>query len=316
MVNTRKSLRMPLRLSSYVCLLHQELGESIRNINKRSPQYSRNTIWRHATKKIDSIEKKFPCKRRGRPKKISPRDERKIIRSLKLVRKHNGGNFTAKRVQHVAGMNGVTTRTIRNVLNKHGYAFRPARRKGILLPKDLPRRFRFAKRVLKLYNPTTLWTHDISFYLDGKSFVHKLHPQDQARAPGARIWRRKDEGLDFDCTAKANKCKESGRLAHFFVAISYSKGVVLCEHYEHLDGPFFAKFIRKHFVRTFNRSNNPEGNIFVQDGDPSQNSLQAKLVLERVNAVQISIPPRSPDCNPIENFFNLIERKLGRDAVT
>ena len=28
-----------------------------------------------------------------------------------------------------------------------------------------------------------------------------------------------------------------------------------------------------------------------------------------------SIPARSPDCNPIENLFHLIERKLRQDAV-
>lgn len=244
----------------------------------------------------------------------SQRDEREIIRALKLLRKRNGGNFTAKRVQHRAGIHNVTTRTIRNVLNKHGYAFRPARRKGILSEKDLRKRLQFAKKVLKLYEPT-LWTQDICFYLDGKSFVHKVNPQDQARAPGARVWRRRNEGLNLECTAKASKCKDGGRLAHFFVAISYSKGVILCEQYEHLDGNFFAKFIRKHFGGVFNRSHNPEGNIFVQDGDPSQNSRQAKLALERVNAVQFDIPARSPDCNPIENLFNLVERKLRDDAV-
>ena len=315
MVNKQKSERMSIQLSSYVYLLHNELGESIRKINKRYPQFSKNTIWRHATKDPSKVDDKVKTgKPRGRPRKISDRDERQIIRTLKHVRKTNGGKFTAKRIQYLSGINKVSLRSVRKVLNKHGYAFRPARRKGILLASDLPKRLQFAKKVLKYYDPT-LWTNDICFYLDGKSFIHKLHPQDQARAPGARIWRRKDEGLNLDCTAKAKKSKTGSRLANFFVAISYQKGVILCENYEHLDGPFFAKFIKKNFVKVFNRSNNPEGNLFVQDGDPSQTSMQAKLAMEQVNAVQFSIPPRSPDCNPIENFFNLIEKKLHTDAV-
>ena len=32
--------------------------------------------------------------------------------------------------------------------------------------------------------------------------------------------------------------------------------------------------------------------------------------MERVNAVQFSISSESPGCNPIENLFNLVERKL------
>ena len=53
----------------------------------------------------------------------------------------------------------------------------------------------------------------------------------------------------------------------------------------------------------------------MRDGDPSQNSKPAKVALEKIGAVQFGIPPRSPDCNPIENFFNLIERKLREDAI-
>ena len=55
--------------------------------------------------------------------------------------------------------------------------------------------------------------------------------------------------------------------------------------------------------------------MFVQDGDPSQNSKAAKTALEKIGCVQFSIPPRNPDLNPIENVFNLVEKKLVSDAV-
>ena len=53
--------------------------------------------------------------------------------------------------------------------------------------------------------------------------------------------------------------------------------------------------------------------MFVQDADPSQNSKAAKQ--DKTGAVQFSIPPRSPDLNPIENAFSLVEKKLSSDAV-
>ena len=40
-----------------------------------------------------------------------------------------------------------------------------------------------------------------------------------------------------------------------------------------------------------------------------------KTALDKAGAVQISIPPRSPDLNSIENDFNLVEKKLNSDAV-
>ena len=55
--------------------------------------------------------------------------------------------------------------------------------------------------------------------------------------------------------------------------------------------------------------------MFVQDGDPSQNSKAAKTALDKIGAVQFSIYPRSLDLNPIESVFNLVEQKLSSDAV-
>jgi len=45
------------------------------------------------------------------------------------------------------------------------------------------------------------------------------------------------------CTSKGKKVGNGGRTAHFFVAILYGKGVVMCEHY----GEMFTKFVEKHF---------------------------------------------------------------------
>ena len=55
---------------------------------------------------------------------------------------------------------------------------------------------------------------------------------------------------------------------------------------------------------------------WLQDGDPSQNSAAAKKAMREVNSDLFSIPPRSPDINPIENFFNLVRRRLETDAIT
>ena len=56
--------------------------------------------------------------------------------------------------------------------------------------------------------------------------------------------------------------------------------------------------------------------FFVQDGDPSQNSKLAKQQMSNLNAVVMHIPARSPDLNPIENLFHLMDKKLRIDAIT
>ena len=44
------------------------------------------------------------------------------------------------------------------------------------------------------------------------------------------LWRKRNEGLNFGCTAKDSK--EGCVNVNFMVGISYSKGVVLCHHYK------------------------------------------------------------------------------------
>ena len=97
-------------------------------------------------------------------------------------------------------------------------------------------------------------------------------------------------------------------MASFFVAISLGKGICYCKHYKKLSGRIFAECIENNFTEIFKSSCNPAGNVFVQDVDPSQNSKAAKFVLDKISAVQFSVPPRSPDFNPIK-MLSIYSRK-------
>ena len=77
----------------------------------------------------------------------------------------------------------------------------------------------------------------------------------------------------------------------------------------------FADFILDQFPRTFEKNVNPTAKLFLQDGDPSQNSKTAKQALQAVGAAKFSIPRRSPDINPIENVFNRVKDTLHHQAI-
>ena len=61
---------------------------------------------------------------------------------------------------------------------------------------------------------------------------------------------------------------------------------------------------------TFENSSNPPRILFLQDGGPSQNHLKAKNAAFDIGAWMIQIPPRSPDINPVENFFHLMKKTI------
>ena len=48
----------------------------------------------------------------------------------------------------------------------------------------------------------------------------------------------------------------------------------------------------------------------------SYNSYVVKTALSEFGAELLSIPPRSPDINPIANLFHLVRRELDRQALS
>jgi len=190
-----------------------------------------------------------------------------------------------------------------------------ARKKGLITRNDMKKRLQFARKIKTQYNEE-VWTQDISFYLDGTSFAYKRNPLDQARAPKGRIWRKKNEGMDYGCAAKGRKTGTGGRVLKLMVAISFNKGVILCKPYEKLNGPNFAQFIDSNFPEMFKKAGKSRKRLWIQDGDPSQNSAVAREAMARAKSELLNIPPRSPDLNPIENLFKLVSDKLRKQALT
>ena len=86
----------------------------------------------------------------------------------------------------------------------------------------------------------------------------------------------KGEGLKREYTAKGKKEGTSGRVARFMVAIAHGKEVIKCNHYNgNINGETFADFLKQHFPEMFKSGNNTKGRLFLQDGNPSQNSRMA-----------------------------------------
>ena len=83
-----------------------------------------------------------------------------------------------------------------------------------------------------------------------------------------------------------------------------------------LNGESFAKIVKKDFPKAFRDSINPKNKLFLQDGNPIQNSKKANRALDAIGCKVFAIPARSPDVNPIEDIFNGIREKLTEDAIT
>ena len=276
---------------------------------------SRSTLYR-ITKGETTVQKRVDNRRSsGRPRKLTDRDERLLLRQMNQLRRTVGG-FTSKQLMENAGISraNVSDRTVRRLLNRKGYHYLQPRRKGILSTRDQKLRIKFAKRMQNDY-ARNVWMEDIAFYLDGVSFQHKFNPAGQARAPKRRTWRKPSEVLELSCTAKGHKVGSGGRLVRLMVAVTYNEGILLCEQYEKLNGVYFKSLVEANFDAMFDRAKKNNSRLWIQDGDPSQNSAVVRRSLKQMNADLLAIPPRSPDINPIENLFHIVKNKLDQDAL-
>ena len=245
----------------------------------------------------------------GRKRKLTERTEKRLIRNISKIRKVDK-NWTVRNLMDLTDLTDITERSIQRYLNRNNYHHQVARKKGVISIKDCQQRLTFAKANQK--REQSFWEEHIAFYFDGAGFQHKINPYEHETSCRSKVWRRNDEGLHSDCTAKGSKvgCRQS----KFFVAISYGRGVILAEHYEKLNGESFAQFIRKHFEKVFEKSGK-SSNLWLQDGDPSQNSRKSKNAQELVGADVFPIPPRSPELNPIENVFSFVKKELRLQAI-
>ena len=101
--------------------------------------------------------------------------------------------------------------------------------------------------------------------------------------------------------------------------MAHGKGVICAEPYEKMDGPYFSRFIRRHFTNLFDITRNDNDNnkpkLFVMDNDPSQTSAVARKALDSIGAQMQVIPARSPDLNPIENLFHIVRKKMEAEIL-
>ena len=191
-----KKRKIDATFSIYLRYLHQEGNVSKVELVRRYPDYAPRSIYRHASKAV--VEENIDDQRkqnRGRPRKLTDREERLIINTMKSLRK-SVASFTAKRIQEESQLTHVSTKTIHRVLHKHGYNYLHARKKGLVTTKDKVLRLKFAKKAKNF--PKDFWTKRISFYFDGVGFAHKTNPYAEATFNFNHGMEETERGIEYD----------------------------------------------------------------------------------------------------------------------
>ena len=258
----------------------------------------------------DSVQKKrsiIKPQKIGRPKKLTDRDRRKLIRTINTIRNEDT-NFTVQRLLAQSGPSSceISYHTIYREVKAAGFNFLPVRKKGVVTNGDRSKKA-FARECKKLLSTSpNFFTRSIAFYLDGVSFVHKTRPLSNALAPRGRVWRKRSEGIQV--TAKGSKSLAGGTRLHLLVAISYKQGVVMVEEYKKMTGKY-SWFVRNKFLVLFCFR------VSVDENGSLWTMIHARKAIEKECCELVCIPARSLDLNPIENMFHTAKIELERQVI-
>ena len=115
--------------------------------------------------------------------------------------------------------------------------------------------------------------------------------------------RKNGEGFIRNAVPRVRKKGlEDIRVAKFMAAISHGRGVIECFWYEGIiNGELFLQFVKNRFPHIFSKGNNQNGQLFLQDGDPSHNFKMSEKSMDEIPCRLFKITPRSPDLNHIWN---------------
>ena len=122
-------------------------------------------VSRTSVHRLTSAEGREPENRRhfsGRGKKISPEQEALILGSIEELRDQKD-SFSSRRLMARTGIRHVSDRTVRRLLNRNGYFFLQARKKGLMSQSDKDMRVTFGRMMQADYPMNAMDTTCIFF---------------------------------------------------------------------------------------------------------------------------------------------------------
>lgn len=237
----------------------------------------------------------------GRPKKCSARDERFLVRQVKKNPRTSAPKLKTK--LHAIYNKEVSTQTIRRILGKHGYAARVPRRKPLISETNRKKRYQFAMRYVGVdesFWENVIFSDESKFNIfgsDGKQLV----------------WRKAN--TEFEPQNVTKTVKHGGGSLQVWGCFS-AQGVGTLVFIERImDQYVYLEILQNNLLQSAEKLGILDSFVFYQDNDPKH---KARLVMEWLLyrcPHRLDTPPQSPDCNPIENVWDYLDRKLRESPI-
>lgn len=243
--------------------------------------------WWHRNSPTDSA-------RSGRPRKVTPQVEKRIHR---LLEKDDASSTT------VGQQVGLSPRTVSSVGKKAGFKPYHRPRRAILTDAHKERRLAFAKKYK--HHP---WSRTV--FGDEKWFT--LHPRGNSKNDIS--WRkRRQDVAPREQKAHAKQVMYWGAISHNgTLPLVEVKGTMDAKQYVRIIGKYLRPYARKRLGR--------RRWWYLQDSASPHTAAYTKAYFKRhkINYIpSADWPANSPDANPIENLWSVVDARVrARHATT
>lgn len=232
----------------------------------------------------------------GSPRKTTKREDRAIVRLMRTDR-----GITAQEIINQLGLN-ISQETVRRRLHKFGYASYFKKRTPFINQRNRGRRIQWAKDHMNWTHQqwmTVLWSDESPFTLGYKGRT--------------RIWAKWNERHLPCCTSGTVK---HGVKIDVWGCFTGAGTGHLCKVEGILKQRQYRSILRHHMIPS-SQHFFPQGPwIFQQDNDPKHTAYSIRRWTRRRHLTVMEWPAQSPDLNPIENLWAIVDKNESKRQCT